>query len=543
MESIISFFPLLQKAFFATGPFFLLLGVLIFIHELGHFLVARYFDVKVQVFSLGFGPKILKYKRGDTIYCLSLFPLGGYVKMSGDNPLEDIPDSEKTNGFLYQKVYKKWLIAFGGPFMNLIFSVLAFLILALVGLPSYLSQLGDIPVDSTAYKAGFRSGDKVLFINGQAVSYYKELNKIIKNKADEKLFFKVQAQTNEIKTLSATTNLIENPNPLERKKFIGAIEGLSLHSIGLRVGIVYNSPAYKAGFRTFDEITKVNGKDFRYWRDLKSFIENTNNSSLSFIIKRDSESKNFIIKRSFSSLVTLGIEPANLYIDRVGPDTPAQQAGLMRGDRLISIDEKPIKNWKQVLTSISSYSGKPFSIVYKRKDKQKTSSLSPKSLFVEGNVKKRFMLGIVSGGLNVLPEPILKKQSPFQAFVYSGKETWKWMGFITTSLIRLIQGEISLRTMGGPIVIGRVAHNSFHQGFQEFLFIMSLISLNLFFLNLLPIPALDGGYLLFFTLEGILGRPLSVKKLVVAQQAGLLALISLMGLTFFNDIYNWLKAW
>ena len=512
METLISFFHLFQKAFFSTGPFFLLLGILIFIHELGHFIVARYFGVKVKVFSLGFGPKILKYKKGDTLYCLSLLPLGGYVKMSGDNPLEDIPNSEKAKGFLYQKVYKKWLIAFGGPFMNLIFSVLIFLILALVGLPSYSPQLGDVQFDSKAYTSGFRSGDKILSVNGKAVFYYEELNEIIKNTTEENLTFTVQSKNNEVKTLSATTSLIKNPNPLEWKKFIRTVEGLSLLSTGLRVGIMYNSPAYKAGLRTFDEITKVNGKDFRYWRDVKFFIENTTDNSLSLSIKRESEAKDFVIKKSLASLALLGIEPAYLYIDRIGPNTPAHQVSLLRGDKLISIDGKSIKSWKQVLDTISSYSGKPFSIVYQRKDQQKIVLLSPKSLFVEGNTKKRFMLGIVSGGLNVFPEPTIKKQSSFQAFVYSGQETWKWLGFITTGLVRLVQGEISLRTMGGPITIGRVAHSSFHQGLQDFLFIMAFISLNLFFLNLLPIPALDGGYLLFFTIEGILGRSLSVKK-------------------------------
>ena len=153
------------------------------------------------------------------------------------------------------------------------------------------------------------------------------------------------------------------------------------------------------------------------------------------------------------------------------------------------------------------------------------------------------MLGIVSGGLNVLPDTILRKRSAFQAFVYSSTETGRLLGLITSYLVRLVQGEISLRTMGGPIMIGRVAHSSFYHGIQSFLFIMALISLNLFFLNLLPIPMLDGGHLLFFSIEGILGRSLSVKKLVMAQQLGLLVLLSFMGLVFFNDIYNWLQAW
>ena len=544
MEILLSFFHIFQKAFFSVGPFFILLGVLIFIHELGHFLVARYFDVKVEVFSLGFGPKLLKYKKGDTVYCLSLLPLGGYVKMFGDNPLEEIPDSEKSRGFLYKKVPQKWLIAFGGPFMNLIFTLLAFFILSISGRPSLPAELGDVAVQSQAYKQGFRSGDKVLSVNGKDIVYYEQLSEIIKNKIDENFLFKVQSsKTNKVKTLTAVTTKQKNPNVLEWKKSIGTVEGLSPLSRGLRVGVLYNSPAYKAGLRTFDEIVKINGKKLRYWRDLQSFIKKEKSYLLSLSIKRGIEEKDFKIKKVFSSLVLLGLEPADIYIERIGPGTPAEQAGLLKGDRLVSINGKSIKGWKQILDTINSYSGTAFSIKYQRQGKQKEVSLSPKPLFVEGNIKKRFMLGVASGGMQVLPEDILRKRSFFQSILYSGQETGSWLVVIAVGLVRLFQGEISLRTMGGPVQIGRIAHSSFHQGFLSFLFIMALISLNLFFLNLLPIPMLDGGHILFFTIEGILGRPLSVKKLLVAQQIGLVVLLSFMGFVVFNDIYNWFQAW
>lgn len=543
MDTVISLFYLIQKSIFAVGPFIILLGVLIFIHELGHFLVARYFGVKVEVFSLGFGPKILKYKKGDTVYCLSLLPLGGYVKMFGDNPLAEVPDSEKSKGFLYKKVPEKWLIAFGGPFMNLLFTLLAFFILALYGLSAFIPQLGDIQPNTPAYTAGFRSGDQILSINDKKISYMQEISESIKNKTGEQLSFKVKSSSNEIKHLSATVQSGKNFNPLEWKKNIGSIEGLNFMSTGLRVGVIYNSSAYKAGLRTFDEITQLNGKKLRYWRDLKALIKNTKAQSLHLKLKRESEIKAFTIQKSSFSLSGLGLEPAFLYVERIGPDTPAQQAGLLKGDRLLAINGEKLYDWKQVLDVIESSSGKSLSIKYARKGKEKTVSLKPKSLFVDGNIKERFMVGIVSGGLNQLPEPTIKKLSVFQAVIYSGQETVNWLGYITTGLIRLIQGEVSLRTMGGPIMIGRVAHSSFHQGFSSFLLMMAIISLNLFFLNLLPIPLLDGGHILFFTLEGLLGRPLSVKKLIVAQQVGLMVLLSFMGFAFFNDIYNWLKAW
>lgn len=549
MESFISLFLIIQKALFAVGPFFILLGILIFIHELGHFLVARYFGVRVEVFSLGFGPKILKYKKGDTVYCLSLLPLGGYVKMFGDNPLTEVPDSEKSKGFLYKKVHEKWLIAFAGPFMNLIFTLLAFFLIAIYGQPSSPSQLGDVKTNSKAYLAGFRSGDTVLSINGQSISYYNQLHQIIKNNANKKLSFKVKSQNNKTKNITAISHSIKNPFFWEWKKSIGSIEGLQQASTGLRIGVPHNSPAYKAGLRTFDEIIQVNNQDLKYWRNLETFIKNKNLKKLSIKFKRKSEIKSLSLtynkkfKQSSTPLALLGIEPTDLYIERVGPDTPALKAGLMRGDRLLSLNGKRIKNWEEILNTVKSYSGEPLSIKYQRQAEQKTVSLSPKILFTEGNVKKRFMLGIVSGIHLAFPEQIIRKRSFSQAIIYSGTETGKWISLTAAYLVRLVQGKVSVRTMGGPVAIGRVAHSSFHQGLLSFLFMMALISLNLGILNLLPIPMLDGGHLLFFTIEGIIRRPLDVKKLLIAQQAGLLFLLSFFVLVFYNDIYNWLKAW
>ena len=543
MDIFLSFINIFQKSFFAIGPFILLLGVLIFIHELGHFLAARYFGVRVEVFSLGFGPKILKLKKKDTLYCLSLLPLGGYVKMFGDNPLEDISDSEKEKGFLYKKVYQKWLIAFAGPLMNLIFTIFAFFLLGSMGLPSLPAKLGDIKKGSPAYKAGFRSGDTILSVNGTPLSYQKELREIIKNNPNKTLFFQIQNQKMEKKEVSIATQLKKNPKPLDWKESIGAIEGFNFVSEGLRFGVIHNSPAYKAGLRTFDQILKVNGKDFRYRRELEDFLKKTSPSELFLSVQRESETLQLTIQKETGSLSDLGLEPSSLYIERVGPKTPAHQAGLLKGDRLLSIDGEAITSWKQVLDKINSFSGAPFSLTYQRREKKNTISISPSPLFLEGNVKKRFMLGIVSGGLYSFPESFLQKRSLFQSFIYSFEKTTHGLKTICLVLVRLIQGEVSLRAMGGPVAIGRIAHSTFQQGFQTFLLWMAIISLNLFFLNLLPIPMLDGGHLLFFSLEGILRRPLSVKKLVIAQQMGFVFIVSFLGFTLFNDIYNWLKAW
>ena len=168
MENLLSSFLNFSNLILSSlGPFLLLLAVLIFIHELGHFLVARWCGVQVEVFSLGFGPKIFKYKKGDTIYCISAFPFGGYVKMFGDNPLKPVSKEEQHKGFLYKKVPQKLAIAFGGPVMNLLFTFGAFWFLAVYGLPAFSPILGDVPENSPAWQDGLRPGDTIKAIEGK----------------------------------------------------------------------------------------------------------------------------------------------------------------------------------------------------------------------------------------------------------------------------------------------------------------------------------------------------------------------------------------
>ncbi len=541
LEIFTSLFVLPYKILSSVGPFILLLGVLVFIHELGHFLAARYCNVKVEVFSLGFGPKIFKYRKGETLYAISLFPLGGYVKMFGDNPAEEVPLSQQPRGFLYKNVPQKLLIAFGGPLMNLIFTLFAFFLLGFIGVPSLKPKMGDIKKNTLAYVSGLRSGDTILSINEKPISYWEDVDRFIKKNPNRKISLEVSNKNNKIKKHTVNVGLKNNENIFTTKKTIGFIEGLTPLSRASQVGIVFNSPSYKSGLRTFDKITNINGEEVRYWRDLKRIVRKEQ-SNLFVTIKRQDKDLQMNLK-GLGSLKNLGIENAFLYISKIGKGTPADKAGLKKGDRLFSIDGKEIKNWREVLETIQSFSGKKFLVEFFREGKKQQVSIAPKTMYVEGHLKEKFMLGIASGGVEALPPEILKQETLLGSVVYSGVQTWHWLSVISIGLYRLIQGRVSARTLGGPVTIGRVAHSSFQNGFISFIFIMALISLNLFFLNLLPIPMLDGGHILFFTIEGILGRPLDIKKLMVAQQMGVFVLIFFFAFTFFNDIYNWLNAW
>ena len=545
MENIILLWDWVEKVFFASAPFLILLGGLIFIHELGHFLFARLFKVKVEVFSLGFGPKILKYKKGDTLYCVSLLPLGGYVKMFGDNPLEELTEDQKRKGFLYKKVHQKWLIAFAGPLFNLVFALIGFFILGLLGVAGLPAQLGDLSEDSLAFKKGFRSGDHILTINEQEVSYYEELNKILKTKRGETLTFELKDEKGQKKSIAVEVQKSSDLFAWDKER--GSVEGFTILSQGLRIGAPFDSLAFEKGLRNFDTLLAVGFdssdelKPLKFWRELKSLPPS---KKFKLQIQRESEVKTLSFELEIAqSLLDLGFEPSALYIERVGSNTPAERAGLKRGDRLLAIEGEKLKTWNQLLQKVENSEGKSLKISYQRGLEEKEIPITPEKIFVEGNMKSHYMIGIVSANSTVLANEILKKQTVFESVFYSGTQTWKWLNIITIGLVRLATGEFSMRSMGGPIAIGRVAHNSFSQGFSSFLFIMTLISLNLFLINLLPIPVLDGGHLLFFSLEALLGRPLSLKKLLIAQNIGLVFILGFMAFAVFNDIYNWLNAW
>ena len=536
MDNLLFVFSFVQKFLVSIGPFVILLGILIFIHELGHFLFARFFGVEVKVFSLGFGPKILKYKKGPTVYCVSLLPLGGYVKMFGDNPLETLTESEKSKAFLYKKSHQKWLIAFAGPFFNLLFTLLVFFGLAWYGISSLPAQLGDIDRDSPAYQEGFRSGDRILFINNKPIAYFEELSSTIQTSLGQNLFFKVQEESGQVKEINSTVKPIAKAHFLDSSKNQGNIEGLSPFSYGLKLGVIPQSLAYKKGLRSFDILLEVNGEKLRYWRQLES-LEFKNLKAQ----RGETELKVFLEEPV--SLKALGLEPSFLYIEKVGPDTPALKAGLKKGDRLLSIEGQTLEKWEQVLEAVEKSKAEALKLAYQRGKEIKTAVIQPKPLFVEGNIKERYMLGIGSGAVSVLPPELLRKRTFFESIAYSFLETKQWLSITVKGIFYLIKGKISIRTMGGPIAIGRLASNSFSRGFTDFLVIMAVISINLFILNLLPIPALDGGHLLFFSLEALLRRPLSVKKLLIAQNLGLFFLLAFIIFTVVNDIYNWLTAW
>ena len=342
--------------------FVVVLGVLIFFHEFGHFLVARLFGVGVEKFSLGFGPRLIGKKVGITDYRISAIPLGGYVKMVGEEPDAEIDPEDIPFSFTHKHVAKRMLIVAAGPVFNILLAVI--------------------------------------------------------------IFF----------------------------------------------GIFFTSGT-------------------------------------------------FVLKPSVGS---------------VKQGSPAFAAGLEKGDLITVINESAINSWDEMAEIINASKGQKIKLAVRRGESTQQFSLAPEQVTTKnifGEDVQRYIIGITASG-----ETYSKQLNLFQAFSESMIQTYRVTELMVVIIAKLITGDISTDTLGGPIMIAQMAGDSAKAGIGSLISFIALISVNLAIINLLPIPVLDGGHLLFFSIEAVKGRPVSIKVREIAQQVGLFLLILLMILVFYNDI-------
>lgn len=525
----------------------ILLGMLIFIHELGHFLVARWCGVRVEVFSLGFGRKIWKKVSGDTTYCISIVPLGGYVKMFGEQPGESIPDSEKAVSFTHKTVWQRIAIVLAGPLMNLFFAVFVFAVVAMIGQEQRAPVLGDIEAGSKAAQAGFRSGDRIVSVDGQTVATFDDVSALMDEAINQKLTFKVKHMDGTEADVSTEIAARANPNPLSLRETVGDIEGFSTLSRSSMVGVPKDSPLWTVGLRTGDRIVGIGDRKISFFRELEGAFQNAGEAPLSIEVERDGAMApeklaitlaGSAAKSGFSGL---RLESPELYLAKVIDGAPAQKAGLESGDRIVAVAGKPVLKWEDVLNAIKGYGGDGgVAIDFVRDGENRKVTLEPQmtvQVTPYGSEDKRFTIGIVPTVEAAMPElTTVRTLNPAKAVAIGAQQSWEFTVITVLSFVRLFENKISPKTVGGLLSIGQAAGETMKMGFGKFLTMMAIISINLFILNLLPVPVLDGGHLVFYTIEAIKGSPLSLKKIEIAQQVGLFLLMGLMVFAMYNDV-------
>ena len=430
----------------------ILLGILIFVHELGHFLFAKLTNVKVLKFSLGFGPKVLGKKYGETEYLISAVPLGGYVKMLGEESGDEISDEDRARAYNLQPVGKRILIVLAGPFFNIVFAALVFALISASGVPIPYPDIGRVEENSPAARAGLISGDRVMAIGGSAVKGWDDIDSFMNRNRGETLLFTIKRG--------------------------GAVKELSV------------TPEKKAEKDLFGESREV-------WN--------------------------------------LGISPL-LYPDigDVTKGSPAEKAGLQKGDRIVEVEGIALKTWQDMTAIIHESPGKPLKFSIKRGERLTEVTITPEksTISLPGGEKKE--IGLI--GVRPLGNDFIKRYGPVEAIHFGVMKTWDVSVLTVVSIAKLIQRIIPAETIGGPILIFQMAGQQAAHGPLSFFTFLAVISINLGVLNLLPIPMLDGGHVLFLLIETVRRRPVSEKVIMIAQRAGLAVIITLMIFAFYNDI-------
>lgn len=531
----------LNAAYSNIVPFVLLLGILVFVHEFGHFIVARMCGVKVEVFSLGFGKKILQYKRGDTNYCISLIPFGGYVKMYGEQGGDVVPEDQRHVSFTHKSVWKRIAIVLAGPLMNLLFAILVFGGISYFGEETRAPKIADVQAGSAAEQVGLKAHDNIISVGGTPVRSYEEFQNALTANQNADVAVVVKQDKEAERTLNVKVGSIKNPNIFSTESMIGEIPGILPYAKGSLVAVKMDSLAYRMGFRTGDEIVKIDGMKVATWANLTYLIDGKAHE----VKLASGKDLQVSAQNNVANIHDLGFEEPELYLDQVVPDSPANKADIQAKDKIVSIDGEPMKNWDAVLNKIKSYNGKEaLSITLLREGVEVTKKVTPlvtSQMTAVGKEDRRFTIGIVPMVNYTNPETVtVAEPSIFAAISKGMKRSYDISAMTVISFVRMFQGEVSHKNIGGMISIGKAAKDSYAMGAQSFLITMGILSISLFILNLLPVPVLDGGHLVFYIIEVVKGSPLSVKKIEIAHQVGFALLMGLMVLALFNDFTKFL---
>ena len=437
----------------------------------------------------------------------------------------------------------------------------------MMGEKAIFPGLGDIDGKSMAATIGFQSGDTVLEVvkpDGTVVKplTWNDFERPIQESPEQKIGVKVQRASGEVAVLEATPKFVPNPFVLGWKREVGGIDGLSFMSRASSIAVISSeTAAAKAGIKTGDTITKVGETPIRRWRELLSSAETfANQPELKITVQRgllesflDEDFQPQTLEFTFAvpteakgkvgleALRAMGLDDPELYLAVVEKESPGEKAGLKPGDLLKSINEVQITNFEQVIATIRTFNGeKPLKFEVLRDLKPVTIEVVPnvkKRMNNMGQEESRFEVGIRPMMIDDTPQTVEKVAGGvIQAMERGAIRSAEMSGAVVMGFVRLFQGEVSSKNIGGFLSIGQMAKRSWGMGISEFFLAMAVISINLFVLNLLPVPVLDGGHLVFYTIEAIRGAPLSMQKMEIAQRVGAALLVGLMVFALFNDV-------
>ena len=439
--------------------FIVALGSLVTLHELGHYLVARWCGVKVLRFSVGMGKVVWsrRFGRDQTEWAISALPLGGYVKMldSRDQDVGALSAEELKHEFTRQSVWRRIAIVAAGPLANFIVAIAIYAGLFMHGIEEPSSRLGPVAEQSTAYLAGLRSGDKVEAVNGHAVASWNELRWELMQAALDKQPAQIDVQRPE--------------RGLQQADF-------SAHSLA-----------------ELDLEGDIMGK------------------------------------------LGLALARPKPVLGKIMPGGAAERDGLRTGDLILAINEHSMHDGIAVIETLMASPGKTLQVLVRRNGQDITIPVTPDAEAGKG-AQAAVTVGKIKAEIALAPDMIVVASGPFAAVSKAAGKVWDTSVMSVKMLGKMVTGQVSLKNVTGPITIADYAGQTARVGLISYLSFIAFISISLGVMNLLPIPVLDGGHLLYYSLEVLTGRPVPERVGEIAQRLGIGLLLTLMVVAVFNDM-------
>jgi regulator of sigma E protease len=548
--------------------FVLLVSSLIFIHESGHFAFAKIFGVKVLTFSIGFGPRVVRIRGKETEYCVGLLPFGGFVKMLEESKRsEPILPEERDRTFEAQALWKRVVIVLAGPAMNVLFPIALYTSV-------FLEQTEFLPPTVGVVEPGkpadgkLEPGDRIAYIEGEPVSSFPEVQHLIGARSGKMTTLGVERDG---KRLDVSMQVTDETavRDLDIVEHTGRV-GIDPHFPAAVIGIARHDAPAAAGLRTFDLVTAVNGRRIERFVDLVDALAENRGDQVVISYRRPIDFSRAlgglcelaVLEPGAATLTPLprapgssppadaaaraadvfertGIESADMYVAFVPEASSERRAGLQPGDRITTLDGAPQRLWRTMEGGLIAGADNEHTLQWTRDGVPMggTFHLRTEEWDDEFDQHHKRYVFRTDHWLPPAPDRLVPNPHPLTyALRRAVAQTGSVIKFISVWLLRLVQGRVPLSSVSGPITMYDIAGQAAAQGTTNFVWAMAVISVNVGLINLLPIPVLDGGHLLFFLFEAARRRPLPLRIREVASIAGVVMLVLLMLVAFKNDV-------
>lgn len=508
-----------------------LIAVLIFVHELGHFIIGRLCGIGVETFSIGFGPRLFSFTRNGTVYQVAWLPLGGYVKFAGALPNEEVADIHRGKEMHLASKTRRSLTIAAGPVANFLLAIFIYTILGLAGLEHAPSIVGTVRPDSPAAHSGLQAGDRITALDGDAVTRWNELRDHIAAAPQQRVQLTVQRQQQELQL-----TLVPDAEG-ER-----GVAGIGLDYEKAIIAVPHpDAIAAQQGLQRGDEIiaVQVAGEStaITTFTQLRAFFARLQPHTTVFLrlLRNEKETAAFIPPQPDMSLAQLGIASALLTIKEAMPPALA----LQPNDHIVAVGKHRIDDVYDLSTALreQQQATAVFTVIRngeeRRLDVQLEEHITQR---VEGAVKIYTLPATFIGTMFRPPAIVERYPDPLSALGFGVRETVSKSALVLSSLFGLFTGDVPLKALGGPIMIAKVAGDSAKAGWKFFCLTMAIISINLGLINLFPIPVLDGGQLVMVGMECVRRRRLSMGTIENYQRVGFVMVMCLVVLAFYNDL-------